>query len=169
MNPFLSVFLGIFALVFVFGTYQKVRRILRAKKALATGDKQALETPEAENEIGLIIMTVVLYFFLWVWDYGTSRARVGWVVPAMDIWLNCVRVFMALFVLCLLSLLFIRSRVAKHPEAEFAKKFRVDELRIKNLRGSLALFTYFLVFFTIVAMIGVIFLNPEVRALNGIK
>jgi hypothetical protein len=89
------------------------------------------------------------------------------VIPVMDIWVNCVRIFLALFVLCLFCLLFMRTRVAKHPDAEFAKKFRVDEPKIKSLRGSLALFTYFLVFFTIFAMMGVIFLNPEVRALNG--
>jgi hypothetical protein len=57
------LFFGLAALIVVFSVYQKIRGIMRIKKSLDTGKKEDLEKPESENEVGLIIMTAVLYFF----------------------------------------------------------------------------------------------------------
>lgn len=169
MPWFFSLFIGLFVLIFAFSLFQKVRAFKRVQEAIQTGDAQKAKRPEAENDFGLIIMCLVLYFFLWFWDLITGKARTGGVAMYAMWWIDGVRVYLAFFVLSLLGLMGLRGYASRMPQSELAKRFLVDEPKLTSLRGSLALFAFFLVFFTIVGMVGLIFLNPEVRALNGMK
>jgi hypothetical protein len=66
MNWFFPAFFGLGALIVIFGLYQKIRVLRGLKTAIQTGDASSIRPSESENEIGLIIMTAVLYFFLLV-------------------------------------------------------------------------------------------------------
>lgn len=169
MQWFFIAFIGIFLLVFVFSIFQKIRAFKRVKEAVQTGDVNKAKRPETENDMGLVIVCVVLYFFLWFWDLITGKARTGEIATYAMWWIDGVRIYLVVFALSLFGLMGLRALAARKPQSDFAKRFLVDEPKLTALRGSLGLFTFFLVFFTIVGMIGLIFLNPEVRALNGMK
>lgn len=167
MNWFFPAFFGLGALIVIFGLYQKIRVLRGLKTAIQTGDASSIRPSESENEIGLIIMTAVLYFFLSFWDLVLSKTRSGSIAIYTNWWLMGVRLFLVLFTLALLGLMGLRYMAKRKPESDFAKKFAVDAPKLKSIRDSLVLFAFFLVFFTIVGMVALVFLNPEVRALNG--
>ena len=167
MNWFFPAFFGLGALIVIFGVYQKIRVLRGLKTAIQTGDASSIRPSESENEIGLIIMTAVLYFFLSFWDLVLSKTRSGSIAIYTNWWLMGVRLFLVLFTLSLLGLMGLRYMAKRKPESDFAKKFAVDAPKLKSIRDSLTLFSFFFVFFTIIGMVALVFLNPEVRALNG--
>ncbi|MCC7357081.1 hypothetical protein IT408_01070 [Candidatus Uhrbacteria bacterium] len=164
---FYPAFFGLTAVIVIFSVYRKIQMLRGLKTAIKTGDTSSIRASESENEVGLIIMIAVLYSFLGFWDASLGKVRTGDVAMYVIWWLACVRIFLTIFALSVIGLMGLRFMVKRKPESEFAKKFAVDAPKLKIIKNRLTLFSFFLVFFTIIGMVALVFLNPEVRALNG--
>ncbi|GEM_PF-3295166 len=160
MTWFFPVFFLLVLVVFVLGIWQKIRLIKRAKASVAQNDPALLTAPEIEKEIGLVLMVALLYFFLTFWEYVTQGTRSGQVALWATWWMIGVRVYMAVFAGLVLSLFGLRKLVVSKPETAFAKRYEVDAPKLKRLRDTLALFTFFLVFVTIFGLVALIALQP---------